>query len=150
MEKLGVTVGLTWGYNTKPNSQVKWLNQEIGWYVRTYCYNNQEDWVKVLPWMEYLQNSLVHSATNITPFKCVPGNQPPLLPGNATETEVIAVDELFWCSTQVWEDAHRYFSHATQVCKTSAQHCYLPVTIAVKGTRRFKQGTLDHTKELNK
>lgn len=80
MEKLGITVSLTSGFHPQSNGQVKRLNQEIGRYLKTYCVNNQNDWAKYVPWVEYAQNSLKHSATNLTPFQCVLGFQPSHFP----------------------------------------------------------------------
>lgn len=58
MEKLGATVSLTSGYHPQANGQTERMNQEIGRYLRTYCQDNQNDWVHFLPWVEYAQNSL--------------------------------------------------------------------------------------------
>lgn len=80
MEKLGVTVSLTSGYHPQANGQVEQANQEIGRFLCTFCSTNPEDWSRFLPWAEYAKNSLRHSATQLTPFQCVLGFQPPLLP----------------------------------------------------------------------
>lgn len=54
MEKLGITVSLTSGYHPQANGQMERMNQEIG-YLRTYCQDNENDWVRFLPWVEYTQ-----------------------------------------------------------------------------------------------
>lgn len=56
--------------------------------LRTYCHNNQCDWANYLPSVEYGQNSLQHSAMTLTPFQCVMGYKPLLIPWNANPTGV--------------------------------------------------------------
>lgn len=56
MTKPGITVSLSSGFHPQSNGQIERVNQEIGRYLRSYCSNNQ--------------NSLRHSATNLTPFHC--------------------------------------------------------------------------------
>lgn len=107
MEKLGITVSLTSGFHAQSNGQVERLNQGNGRYLRTYCVNKQNDWARYVPWVEYAQNSLKHSATNLTPFQCVLGFQPSLFPWNPNVTGINAVDEWFTHSEQVWESAHQ-------------------------------------------
>lgn len=107
MEKLGVTVSVTSAYHPQANSQTERMNQEIGCDLRTYCLDNQNDWVRFLPWVEYGQNSLRNSSTNLTPFQCVLGFQPALYPWNPTTSNIQAVDSWFKRSEQVWEQAHQ-------------------------------------------
>lgn len=44
-----------------------------------FCSSSPEDCTQFLPWVEYVQNSLHHSTTQLTPFQCVLGYQPPML-----------------------------------------------------------------------
>ncbi|KAI2645023.1 Retrotransposon-derived protein PEG10 [Labeo rohita] len=62
------------------NGQVERLNQELARFLRSYCHDHQEDWSRYLFWAEYAQNSLRKPSTHLTPFQCVLGFQPPLLP----------------------------------------------------------------------
>lgn len=97
MEKLGVSVNLTSGYHPQLNGQVERMNQEIGRYLRSYCSNNQVDWARFIPWVEYAQNSLIHSVTKLAPFQCVIGYKPPRFPWNLPE---------FHRSAAIWENAY--------------------------------------------
>lgn len=69
MEKLGVSVSLTSGYDHQANGQVERAKQEIGCFLCSNCSENQEDWVQFLLWAKYTQNSLCHSAMHLTPFQ---------------------------------------------------------------------------------
>lgn len=70
------------------------------------CADNQTDWAQFLPWVEYTQNSMIHSATKLTPFQLILGYQSPPFPWNANPTEVPAMDKWFCRSKEVWESTH--------------------------------------------
>ncbi|KAK3526101.1 hypothetical protein QTP70_015426, partial [Hemibagrus guttatus] len=81
------------------------LNQEIGRFLWSYCSREQQRWNEFLPWAEYVQNSLTHSSTGLTPFQCVLAYQPPLFPWLGEPSSVPAVEEWYRSSQEVWERA---------------------------------------------
>ncbi|KAI2660027.1 Transposon Tf2-6 polyprotein [Labeo rohita] len=89
---LGANVSLTSGYHPQANGQVERLNQELTHFLRTYCQNRQEDWSRYLFWAEYAQNSLHKPSTNLTPFQCVLGFQPPMFPWSGEPSELPAIN----------------------------------------------------------
>ncbi|KAL0185666.1 hypothetical protein M9458_017336, partial [Cirrhinus mrigala] len=92
---LGVNVSLTSGYHPQANGQAERLNQELTRFLRSYCLDHQEDWSRYLFWAEYAQNSLFKPATNLTPFQCTLGFQPPLFPWSGEPSDLPAVNSWF-------------------------------------------------------
>lgn len=99
---LDINVSLTSGYQQESNGQVERLNQEIGRYLRSYCSREQQKWNDFLQWTD----SLIHSSTGLTPFQCVLGYQPPLLPWSGEPSMVTLVDDWIKHSEQVWDSTH--------------------------------------------
>ncbi|KAK3546892.1 hypothetical protein QTP86_003814 [Hemibagrus guttatus] len=112
--RLGIGVSLSSGYHPQSNGQVERLNQEIGWFLRSYCSREQHRWSEFLPWAEYAQNSLTHSSTGITPFQCVLGYQPPLFPWAGEPSDVPAVEDWYQRSQEVWERTHVHLQRAVR------------------------------------
>lgn len=103
MEKLEVNVSLISGFHPQANGQVERVNPGVGRFLHSFCMENQAHWSRFIPWEEYAQNSLHHSATNLTPFQCVLGYQLATFPWNTTITNSPAVDDWFKCNEEAWE-----------------------------------------------
>lgn len=52
----GIKLAFCIAYNTQTNSQTKRVNQVIKDMLRTCCLNNEVNWMKVLPSMEFAHN----------------------------------------------------------------------------------------------
>ncbi|KAK3552186.1 hypothetical protein QTP86_005112 [Hemibagrus guttatus] len=112
--QLGINVSLTSGYHPQSNGQAERLNQEDGRFLRSYCSQEQHQWSEFLPWAEYVQNSLTHYSTGLTPFQCILGYQPPLFPWSGEPSNVPNVDEWSRLSQEVWEHAHVHLQRAVR------------------------------------
>ncbi|KAL0177834.1 hypothetical protein M9458_026728, partial [Cirrhinus mrigala] len=111
---LGVTVSLSSGYHPQSNGQTERKIQEIGHYVRTFCHSHQNSWNRYLAWAEYAQNSLRQPSTDLTPFQCVLGYQPPLFPWSGEPSDVPSVTHWFQESERVWDSAHQHLQRAVR------------------------------------
>ncbi|KAL1280048.1 hypothetical protein QQF64_014648 [Cirrhinus molitorella] len=121
---LNINVSLTSGYHPQSNSQAERLNQELTRFLRTYCANHQEDWSQYLMWAEYAQNSLLKPATNMTPFKCILGYQPPLFPWSGEPTDLPAIDSWIRRCEETWDSAHVHLQQAIRRTQVQAdRHC---------------------------
>ncbi|KAL0161491.1 hypothetical protein M9458_045216, partial [Cirrhinus mrigala] len=115
---LGLTISLSSGYHPQTNGQMERKIQEVGWFLRTFCYGHQNSWNQFLFWAEYAPNSLRQPTTGLTPFQCVLGFQPPIFPWNGEPSEVPAVDYWFRESERVWDAAHHHLQRA--VCRNKS------------------------------
>ncbi|KAI2646606.1 Transposon Tf2-6 polyprotein [Labeo rohita] len=111
---LGVNVSLTSGYHPEANGQVERLNQELTRFLRSYCQHRQGDWSRFLLWAEYAQNSIRKPATNMTPFQCTLGFQPPLFPWSGEPSDLPALDSWFQQSEATWNQAHVHLQRAVR------------------------------------
>ncbi|KAG1925616.1 retrotransposable element [Pimephales promelas] len=109
---MNVTVSLSSGYHPQTNGQTERKIQDIGRFLRAFCHSNQNIWSKYLIWAEYAQNSLRQTSTQLTPFQCVLGCQPPLFPWSGEPSEVPAVNKWFEESEQVWDQTHHHIQQA--------------------------------------
>ncbi|KAI2642438.1 Transposon Tf2-6 polyprotein [Labeo rohita] len=116
---LGVSISLTSGYHPEANGQVERLNQELTRFLRSYCQDHQEDWSRFLLWAEYTQNSIRKPSTNLTPFQCILGYQPPLFPWSGEPSDLPAVNSWFQQSEETWNRAHVHLQRAVR--RTQAQ-----------------------------
>ncbi|KAK3539769.1 hypothetical protein QTP70_013204 [Hemibagrus guttatus] len=98
--RLGIGVSLSSGCHTQCNGQAECLNQEIGWFLMTYCSREHQRWSEFLPWAEYAQNSLIHSST--------------------------AVEAWYRLSQEVWEWAHVQLQRAVRRQRIQADRCRHP------------------------
>ena len=134
-EHLGVSVSLSSGYHPQSNGQCERDNQELGKFLRLFCFNNPADWSKYLVWAEIAQNSLISSTTRTTPFQCILGYQPPLAPWTGAQTDVPAIDEWMKRSEQVWEETHQRIEAAIQRQKEQADRHRGPTPVYQPGDR---------------
>lgn len=75
-KKLGIKAGLTTAYHPQSNGLTERMNQEIEKFLRLFVSKRQDDWVDLLPTAEFVINSRLRTALNMTPFEVIYGYTP--------------------------------------------------------------------------
>ncbi|KAK7933592.1 hypothetical protein WMY93_004488 [Mugilogobius chulae] len=88
---IGATVSLSSGYHPQTNGQTERANQDLEAAIRCVAADHPASWSTHLPWIEYSHNTLVSSATGMSPFMASNGYQPPLFP---TQERAVAVPSI--------------------------------------------------------
>ena len=124
---LGPRSSLSSGYHPQTNGQAERANQALEATLRCVTTSNPASWSKHLPWVEYSLNTMVSSATGLSPFQCSLGYQPPLFPSQEMEIEVPSVwAQLRRCQC-VWRMARNSMvSNSDRVQRTANWRRYRP------------------------
>ena len=73
---LGIKLAATKAYHPQRDGQTEQVNQELEQYLCLFTNQRQDDWVGLLPFVEFQYNNQVHSSTQHPPFLldtgCVP------------------------------------------------------------------------------
>ncbi|XP_059194061.1 uncharacterized protein LOC131975409 isoform X2 [Centropristis striata] len=89
----------------KTNGQTERANQSLEAALRCVAFHHPTSWSTHLPWIEYAHNSLICSASGMSPFMAANGFQPPLFPAQETEVAVPSVQAHLQRAHQVWREA---------------------------------------------
>jgi hypothetical protein len=76
MSQLGVTVSLSTANHPQTDGQTERVNRVMKEMVRAYINAKQDNWVQLLPLLEFAYNSSVHDSTGFAPFQVVRGYVP--------------------------------------------------------------------------
>ena len=104
-QALGASASLSSGYHPQTNGQTERANQDLEAALRCVTSNHPVSWSTHLPWIEYAHNSLVCSATGMSPFMASNGFQPPLFPAQEMDVAVPSVQGHLWRARRVWREA---------------------------------------------
>ena len=99
---IGATASLSSGFHPQSNGQTERINQELETILRALVSDNASSWSSCLPWAEYAHNTLQSSATNISPFQCQFGFQPPLFSEQEEDVGVPSVQGFMQRCRQTW------------------------------------------------
>lgn len=88
---LGAKVSLSSGYHPQSSGQTERLNQELESTLHCLTTYNPATWSSHLPWIEYAHNTLISSATGLSPLEVSLGYQPPLFPEEEADLTVPSV-----------------------------------------------------------
>lgn len=90
--------------NPQTNGQTERANQDLEAALRCVTARNPASWSIHLPWIEYSHNSMVSSATGMSPFMAANGFQPPLFPNQETQVSVPSIQRHLQRARQVWHE----------------------------------------------
>ncbi|KAL0560209.1 hypothetical protein IC582_000609 [Cucumis melo] len=91
----GTKLNKSTAYHPQSNSQTEVVNRGMETYLRCFCGEKPNEWVKWLPWAEYWYNTTFQRALDVSPFQVVYGHKPPaLLSYGNTETKNASIDEM--------------------------------------------------------
>ena len=107
---IGATSSLSSGYHPQTNGQTERANQDVESALRCVVANHPASWSIYLPWVEYSHNTLVSSATGMSPFKAANGYQPPLFPSQEREVSVPSVQGHLRRARRIWHEVRAALS----------------------------------------
>jgi hypothetical protein len=64
-------------FHPQTDGQAEAVNKMIGMYLRCMTGDRPGNWVRWLPWAEYIYNTAFHTALGDTPFRLAYGRDPP-------------------------------------------------------------------------
>ena len=94
--------GLSSGYHPHTNGQTERANQDLETALHCVTSHHPASWSTHLPWVEYAHNSLVCSATGMSPFVASNGFQPPLFPSQEADSAVSSMQGHLQRARRVW------------------------------------------------
>ncbi|KAI3363779.1 hypothetical protein L3Q82_001208 [Scortum barcoo] len=81
------------------------MNQELETALRCMASQHPSSWSQQLLWVEYAHNTLICSATGLSPFQCAYGFQPPLFPDLEEEVSCPSVQAFIRRCRRTWTQA---------------------------------------------
>ncbi len=103
-QALGATTSLTSGYHPQSNGQTERANQDLESALRCVASRLPSSWATHLPWVEYAHNSLISSATGMSPFMVNSGFKPPLFPTQESDAAVPSLRAQFRRVRKIWRE----------------------------------------------
>ena len=82
-------------YHPQSDGQTEVVNRGLEQYLRAMVSDRPQQWVCLLPWVEYCYNTSYHSSIKMSPYQALYGRLPlTLIPYPPGASKVAAVDEL--------------------------------------------------------
>jgi hypothetical protein len=114
----GSTLLLSSAFHPQTDGQTEAVNKAVGMYLRCLTGDRPRQWLRWLPWAEYIYNTAFHTALKETPFKLVYGRDPPSMRSyDPSEVRVVAVSQTLAERAEFLQDARLRLEQAQQVAK---------------------------------
>nr|CAB3446695.1 unnamed protein product [Digitaria exilis] len=116
----GTKLLMSSAFQPQTDGQTEAVNKAIGMYLRWLTGDRPRQWVRWLPWAEYVSNTAFHTALKETPFKVVYGRDPPCLRSyDPSEIRVAAVAQSMAERDAFLEDVRLRLEQAQAVTKAA-------------------------------
>ena len=125
-KRLGIDAGLTTAYHPQANGQVEHKNQEVKNYLHLFISKRQDDWVELLPTVEFVINSRLNSATGHTPFELLYGYTPDFTIPMGHPTGIPVLDKRLQHIQAMRKDAEAALRLSKQHMQTLAKQRHKP------------------------
>ena len=130
-KRLRIDAGLTTAYHPQANGQVEHKNQEVEAYLRLFISKRQDDWVKLLPTVEFVINSRLNSATGHTPFELLYGYTPDFTIPMGCPTGIPILDKCLQSIQSMHKDAEAALCLSKQRMQIHGEQCHKPYRFKV-------------------
>jgi hypothetical protein len=132
MRLLGTKLHMTTAFHPQSDGQTEAANRVIVMYLRCFTGDRPRQWIRWLPWAEYVYNTAYQTSLRDTPFRVVYGRDPPTIrsyePG---ETRVAAVARNMADRDEFLADVRYRLEQAQAVHKKYYDKLHRPVAYAV-------------------
>ena len=117
--KLNVKSTMSTAFHPQTDGETERVNQELEQYLRVFGNFQQDNWVDLIPFMEFAHNARQHSATGKSPFEVWYGFQPTFLPPVNFATTIPTVEERLRTLEQIRTEVTAALKVAAEVMKHS-------------------------------
>jgi hypothetical protein len=131
--KLGVKSTMSTAFHPQTDGETERVNQELEQYLRVFGNFQQNNWVELIPFMEFAHNAQQHSATGKSPFEIWYGFKPEFIPPVHFTTKIPTVEERLKTLDQIRSEVTAALAVAAEVMKR---------TWTSTATHEFKTGDL--------
>jgi len=119
-------------FHPQTDGQSEVVNKAIGMYLRCMTGDRPRQWVRWLPWAEYIYNTAFHTVLKDTPFRVVYGRDPPSLRSyDHGEIRVAAVAQHMAERDAFIEEIRLRLEQAQAVTKATYDHSHRPLSFDV-------------------
>ena len=119
-------------FHPQTDGQTEAVNKAIGMYLRCMTGDRPRQWLRWLPWAEYIYNTVYHTAHKDTPFRVVYGRDPPVLRTyESGDIRVAAVAQTMEERDMFIEDVRLRLEQAQAISKASYDRSHRPIQLDV-------------------
>jgi hypothetical protein len=128
----GSKLHMSSAFHPQTDGQAEAVNKMIDMYLRCITGDRPRNWVRWLPWAEYIYNTAFHTALGDTPFRLVYGRDPPSIRSyEAGDIRVAAIAQSMSERNAFLEDVRVRLEQAQQHAKQAYDRHHREVSFSV-------------------